>query len=271
MVATADSPEPGGVDRARRFGGIDRLYGAGAVARLERARVAVVGIGGVGSWAAEALVRSGLGSITLIDLDHVAESNLNRQAQALENTLGMAKVDAMAARLAAINPDLRCHRIDDFLTRDNVATGLADVDLALDATDQLSAKLAMVLHCRERGLPLVVSGGAGGKRAPQQLAVDDLARTTHDPLLARVRSELRRRHAFPREPGKRFGVEAVFLAAPMTRMRDCDADAVVQPHGAPGGGAALSCAGYGSSMMVTASVGLCMAARALEHLLTDVA
>ncbi|KON81955.1 tRNA threonylcarbamoyladenosine dehydratase [Azoarcus sp. PA01] len=247
------------VDRERRFGGIARLYGNEALARLDHARVCVVGIGGVGSWAAEALARSGVGHVTLIDLDHVAESNINRQSHALDATLGQAKVVAMAERLRAINPLVNVAVVEDFIGEDNAAALLRDVDVVIDAIDNVRAKVAIVLACRARRIPLIVAGGAGGKTDPARIRVDDLSRTEQDPLLAKVRKRLRSEHGFPRNPKRPFGIEAVYSSEALR----LDGAACDLPHGPQG----LACAGYGSSMMMTASVGLFAAARALERLL----
>jgi tRNA A37 threonylcarbamoyladenosine dehydratase len=249
--------EPLDVEPARRFGGIARLYGEAGLARLQAAHVCVIGIGGVGSWGAEALARSGVGSMTLIDLDHVAESNLNRQAHALESTLGQAKVLAMAERIASINPACRVTTVEDFVAPENVAELLAaDFDGVLDAIDHQRAKVAVIVHCRRRGLRLVTAGAAGGQTDPTRIRVDDLARTEQDPLLAKVRARLRREHGFPRDPKKKFGVEAVYSTEPLAYPEaSCDT--------APGP-AGLSCAGFGSSMAVTAGFGLVAAARLIE-------
>lgn len=247
------------VDRERRFGGIGRLYGPESLARLGRASACIAGIGGVGSWAAEALVRSGVGRLTLIDLDHVAESNMNRQIHALETTLGQAKVHAMADRLRAINPQLELALVDDFLTPDNAAALLQDFDVVIDAIDNVRAKVAMILACRARRIPLVVGGGAGGKTDPARIRIDDLARTEQDPLLAKVRKRLRGEHGFSRNPKRPFGIEAVYSTEPL-RLAGMACELPQGPQG-------LACAGYGSSMMVTASFGLFAAARALERLL----
>jgi tRNA A37 threonylcarbamoyladenosine dehydratase len=247
-----------GIDGERRFGGIKRLYGAGAVARLAAARVCVVGIGGVGSWTAEALARSGVGALTLIDLDNVAESNINRQVHAGDDTLGQPKVAAMAARIRNINPACRVEVVEDFLAPENVVALFGDADLIVDAVDEVRAKVAMAVHCRQRRLALVMAGGAGGKCDPRSIRVDDLARTTQDPLLSRVRARLRREHGFPRDPGKKFAIEAVYSTEPV-RLPSA---AHVPRRGMQG----LSCAGHGSSVAVTASIGLFAAARALERL-----
>ena len=252
-------PSPAEVDRERRFGGIARLYGPDAIGRLEGASACIIGIGGVGSWAAEALARSGVGRITLIDLDHVAESNINRQVHALDATLGQAKVVAMTDRIRAINPLANVAVVEDFVTEDNAAALLQDFDVVIDASDNVRAKIAIVLACRARRMPLIVAGGAGGKTDPSRIRVDDLSRTEQDPLLAKVRKRLRSEHGFPRNPKRPFGVEAVYSSEPLR----LDGGACDLPHGPQG----LACAGYGSSMMMTASVGLFAAARAVELLL----
>ena len=246
------------VDVARRFGAISRLYGDSASTRLAAASVAVVGIGGVGSWVAESLARTGIGELVLVDLDHVAESNINRQIHALEDTLGMAKVEAMRQRLAGINPLLRVRAVDEFIDRDNAVTLLQGVDAIVDAVDQVSAKLSMVLAARALSRPLLMCGGAGGKRDPLRLRVADLALTEQDPLLASVRRKLRSEYGYPRG-GRKFGVEAVFSDEPMRYPdRSCNEGEVT--HG-------LACAGYGSVVMVTAAMGLVAAARIVEHIL----
>ncbi len=256
------------VDAARRFGGIDRLYGSGAAQALARAHACVIGIGGVGSWAAEALARSGVGRLTLIDLDHVAESNINRQVHALEATLGQAKVLAMAERIAAINPRCRVELVEDFLTADNAEALLAGFDAVIDAIDNVRAKVAIAATCRARRLPLVMAGGAGGKLDPARICIDDLARTLQDPLLSKVRARLRKEHGFTRDPKKRFGIETVFSTEPLRLPTPaaCDIGEHAAGMTAPGPHG-LACAGYGSSMAVTASVGLFCASRAIEHLL----
>lgn len=246
------------VEHSRRFGGLARLYGEDALERLQAAHACVVGIGGVGSWTAEALARSGVGRLTLIDLDHVAESNINRQIHALDSTLGQPKVDAMASRIAAFSPGCRVEVVEDFLDADNAAGLLQGFDVVVDAVDQVRAKVAMALCCRARAMALVMAGGAGGKIDPARIGVDDLARTVQDPLLSKVRARLRREHGFSRDPRRRFGIEAVFSTeAPRRPERSC-------ANAAPQG---LACAGYGSSVMMTASIGLLCAARAVEAVL----
>lgn len=255
------SSPAGEADPARRFGGLDRLYGPGAVERLAQRHVCVVGIGGVGSWVAEALARSGVGRLTLVDLDNVAESNINRQIHALDGTLGQAKVQAMAARIAAINPAARVVQVEDFLTPENAAELLQGMDYVVDAIDNVRAKVAIAAVCRSQGLPLVMAGGAGGKTDPTRIRVDDLARTEQDPLLAKVRAALRKNHGFPRDPRRKFGIEAVYS---VERLRY--PVAACAPGQGPQG---LACAGYGSSVAMTASVGLFAAARVLDRLVVQ--
>ncbi|MDR2000870.1 MAG: tRNA threonylcarbamoyladenosine dehydratase [Zoogloeaceae bacterium] len=243
---------------SRRFGGIARLYGETALARLSTAHLCVIGIGGVGSWAAEALARSGVGRLTLIDLDHIAESNLNRQIHALEETLGQAKALAMRARIAGINPDCEAVTIEEFVTPENVSALLPVCDCVVDAIDQVLPKAALIAYCRRQNIPVVTTGAAGGKRDPAQMRVDDLSRTTQDPLAARLRSVLRRDYGFPRDPKKKFGLSCVYSLEPVQRPDACAT--------APAG---LSCAGYGSSVCVTASFGFAAASRALAAILGE--
>lgn len=246
------------IDHNRRFGGVARLYGDEGAARLRAAHVCVVGIGGVGSWTAEALARTGIGEITLIDLDMVAESNTNRQIHALGDIYGKAKVDAMAERILAINPDCRVHCIEDFVTPENTAQ-LIDQRFAVvvDAIDQVRAKVAMIAHCRHLKLPIVVAGAAGGQLDPTRIQLSDLSQTVQDPLLAKVRSKLRKEHGFPGS-GKKFGVSAVFSTEPL-RYPDKGASCDAAP--APAG---LNCAGFGSGVCVTSVFGMVAAARAIE-------
>ena len=261
---TADLNLP---DDSRRFGGIARLYGDAGRARLAAAHVCVVGIGGVGSWAVEALARTGVGRLTLIDLDHVAESNINRQIHAADATLGQAKVEAMRERIAGYNPACRVAVVDDFVTVDNAPQLLAGgFDYVVDAIDAVRVKVAMIAVARERGLPLVTCGAAGGQIDPTQIRVDDLARTLQDPLLAKVRGQLRKAHGFTRDPKKKFGVEAVFSTEPLRYPApEAACDVAAGAAGAPGP-AGLNCAGFGSVVKVTACVGMFAAARVINGL-----
>ena len=249
---------------SRRFGGIDRLYGPGSLARLAAAHACIVGIGGVGSWAAEALARSGVGRLTLIDLDHVAESNVNRQVHALEGTLGQAKVLAMGERIAAINPQCTVVCVEEFVTAENVAALLPACDVVLDCIDQVQAKAALIAHCRRLKWPVVTTGGAGGRTDPTKIRIDDLARTVQDALASKLRARLRKDYGFTRDPKKKFGVPCVFSDEQIRRPQGgdglaCDLDEAGL-HG-------LNCAGYGSSVAVTAGFGFAAAAHCLGILL----
>ena len=247
------------VEAERRFSGVRQLYGATGYARLRAARVAVVGIGGVGSWAAEALARSAVGTLRLVDLDHISESNTTRQIHALGDAYGRAKVDAMADRIVAINPACVVQRIESFAAADNVAALVDDVDWIIDCIDQVSAKAALVAHCRARGVPVLVCGAGGGRVDPTRLRSADLARAHGDPLLAKLRYRLRRHHGFPRESGRRvprFGVVAVYSDEPVV------APVFVQADGAPG--SPLACSGYGSSVAVTGALGFAAAAAVMR-------
>ncbi len=244
-------------DQERRFGGLARLYGQTAAARMRAAHICVVGVGGVGSWAAEGLARSQVGQITMIDLDMVAESNTNRQIQALGDEYGKAKVDVMAQRIIAINPDCQVHCIEDFVTRENLSSLLVPgISVVVDAIDQVRIKAAMIAHCRQAGIPIVTAGAAGGQTDPTRICRDDLSRTTQDPLLAKVRNLLRREHGFPKAP-KKFGITAIYSTEPLRYpTQACDTSAAVA--------SGLNCAGFGSSVCVTAPMGFAAAAAALD-------
>jgi tRNA A37 threonylcarbamoyladenosine dehydratase len=244
-------------DLQRRFGGLERLYGMAGAAAIRRSHVAVVGVGGVGSWAAEALARSGAGAITLIDLDHIAESNINRQIHALGSTLGQAKVQAMRERILQINPGCVVHGVEEFVGPENWPALLpAGVDAVIDACDQVKAKVAMAGWALVSGTLFISVGAAGGKRLAHKVDVDDLANTTHDPLLAQLRYRLRKSHGAPRE-GRKIGVPCVFSR---------EAVAPPDPSCAVEGDGSLNCHGYGSVVAVTATFGQCAAGWVLERL-----
>jgi tRNA threonylcarbamoyladenosine dehydratase len=248
-------------DLERRFGGLRRLYGDAAYARLRAARIAVVGVGGVGSWAAEALARCGVATLVLIDLDHVAESNINRQVQAAGATLGQAKVEALRERFADIHPGCEVHCVDDFVEPGNWPALLpTPVDVLIDACDQVRAKLALACWSLASGVPVVCVGAAGGKRLPQRVEVDDLAAATHDPLLAGLRQRLRKDAGAPRSGP--MGLRCVFSRETVVRPSMACADGTA----AQAGDGSLNCHGYGSSVMVTASFGMAAAAEALAQL-----
>jgi tRNA A37 threonylcarbamoyladenosine dehydratase len=243
-------------DLERRFGALRRLYGATGYERLRAARVAVVGLGGVGSWAVEALARSGVSQLTLIDLDHVAESNVNRQVQALGATLGMAKAEALARRVADIHPGCVVHAVEEFVSADNWPALLPrPVDAVIDACDQVRAKQALASWALDTQTPFVTVGAAGGKQVAQGVEVTDLALTTHDPLLAALRQRLRKHLGTAR--GGPLGVRCVFSR-----------EAVLKPVAAceePQTSGDLSCHGYGSSVMVTATFGLVAAGEVVRQ------
>ena len=222
VVADDSSASAASGAASRRFSSVARVYGDAGAARLARSHVVVVGIGGVGSWAVEALARSGVGRLTLIDLDHVAESNINRQVHALSSTLGAAKVEVMAVRIHDISPACTVRTVDAFIEPGaEDALIPADADVVIDAIDAVRAKASLIAWCVARRLPIVVCGAAGGRTDPLRLQVDDLARTQGDALLSSVRARLRKEHGFARAdaarkrgPDKglppRFGVEAIF-------------------------------------------------------------
>ena len=256
-------------DLARRFGGLDRLYGVAGARRIRSAHVLVAGIGGVGSWAAEALARSGVGRLTLIDLDHIAESNINRQIHALDATLGQAKVEAMRQRIAQINPHCEVLALDEFVEPGNwqalLETGagaLGAPRAVVDACDQLAAKTVMAAWARTTADTYFITvGAAGGKRHAHRVEIDDLALATHDPVLAQLRQRLRKLHGAPRE-GKRIGVACVFSRESVAPP---DPSCALE-EGVDG---TLNCHGYGSVVSVTATFGHCAAGWVLDQIACD--
>ncbi|HLT12661.1 MAG TPA: tRNA cyclic N6-threonylcarbamoyladenosine(37) synthase TcdA [Marinobacter sp.] len=249
-----------------RFGGIERLYGRKALNAFRNAHIAIVGLGGVGSWAAESLARSGIGTLTLVDMDDICVSNTNRQLHALQGQYGRTKTEAMAERLLAINPqaDIRVHF--GFLTTKNVQELITD-DLTgvVDAIDSVKAKAALIAHCQRRKIPIVCAGGAGGQMDPTQIQVADLSKTTQDPLLAKVRNMLRRDYNFSRNPKRRFGIEAVYSLEQLTYPAP-DGE-VCHQKPATDGPVRLDCAtGFGAASPVTASFGFFAASRLLNRI-----
>ncbi len=258
MLAAAAPTAADDADLERRFGGLRRLYGAAGYQAVREARIAVVGLGGVGSWAVEALARSGVARLVLVDFDHVAESNINRQVMALGHTLGMAKAEALRQRIADIHPGCEVLCVEEFASADNWPGLLpAPVDLLIDACDQSAAKLALATWALQTGTPLVCVGAAGGKQLAQAVEVADLAEATHDPLLASLRQRLRKQGAAQSGGKGRIGLRCVFsretVAAPLNDD-SCATDGT------------LNCAGYGSSVTVTATFGLVAAGEALRLL-----
>lgn len=253
------------IDSARRFGGVSRLYGASGLARLQAAHVCVIGIGGVGSWAAEALARNAVGTITLIDLDNIAESNVNRQLHALEGNFGKAKVTAMAERIRLINPAVQVIELEDFVTVENINSLLiTNYDGVIDCVDDAKAKAAIANFCKTHHTPLVMTGAAGGRLDGSRIKQADLAQVTHDKLLAKVRNTLRRDYAFAKaEPEKnkmsKLGIHCVYSDEDVIKPEELCA---LESSAITG----LNCAGYGSSVTVTAPFGLVAAGWLLQQL-----
>lgn len=265
---STSTAEDSNTSQPRSLSSIARLYGPQALALLARSHVAVVGLGGVGSWAAEALARSGLGRLTLIDSDHVSQSNLNRQVQAVQASLGRSKVDALSERLLSIGLPVQINRVDAFLDEENLNQLLGTApDFWIDACDDRKAKRLLIeaFPARQRPLKLVVCGAAGGKTDPTRICRDDLSNASHDPLLARLRNELRRALAAKRRPSSRLNVQVVYSQEPTRRPIEPEGELLQAPTGLSPGGF-LACAGYGSSMAVTASMGMAAAAYAMECL-----
>jgi tRNA A37 threonylcarbamoyladenosine dehydratase len=260
------------IDFERRFGGVARLYGAVALERFKAARVCVVGVGGVGSWVVEALARSAIGHLTLIDLDNVAESNINRQIQATSETLGKAKVTALAERILQINPFCKVSEIEDFVSPENLDAmiGAHQFDYVIDAIDSVKAKTALIAYCRQHGISLITIGAAGGQTDPCKIEIRDLSRTEQEPLLALVRKRLRQNYGFPRGSKSKFGIDAVFSMEALTMPESaevCEVDVSgTTQNGDSSGISGLNCAGFGSSIVVTASFGLAAAAQVLRQL-----
>ncbi len=260
-----EEPAPPGDDYARRFGGIARLYGAEAAGRIRQMHVCVVGLGGVGSWAAEALARTGIGALTLIDFDTVCPTNVNRQIHAHDGSFERKKLEVMAERIQAIHPECAVTAVDDYLTTRNLQAYLAPErghTCVLDAIDSIAFKAAMIAHCRRRRIPIVTTGGAGGLTDPTRIQVKDLSRTWNDPLAAKVRAHLRAHHGFSRNPKRAFGVACVF-STEQPRYPRPDGTVGFEKPGVCG--VSLDCRlGYGAVSFVTASFGLVAAARVVE-------
>ncbi len=258
-------------DYETRFGGIQRLYGTQQSKLLLNAKFCVVGIGGVGTWAAEALARSGIGHITLIDLDDICTTNTNRQIHANITTVGKAKVDVMAERILTINPDCHVECIEDFVTTDNLFELFGDrqnpkFDVVIDAIDSIAAKTALIAHCHRNKMGLVVTGGAGGQLDPSLIQFGDLAKTTHDPLLSKVRNQLRRDYNFSKNPKRKFSVDCVFsteqLSYPQPDGSVCASKVTAE------GTMRLDCnMGFGAATMVTGTFGFFAVSKAITKYL----
>jgi tRNA A37 threonylcarbamoyladenosine dehydratase len=256
-----------------RFAGIGRLYGQEALHYFAKSHVVVVGIGGVGTWVAESLARSGVGQITLIDLDDICVTNTNRQLHALKETIGESKVEVMAQRLKQINPECIVNEIEDFITVDNLSAYFqgkkagGDLDYVIDCIDAVKPKTALIAWCKRQKLPIVTVGGAGGQTDPTQVQVADLAKTYQDPLLAKVRNLLRREYNFSKNVARRFGIEAVFsteqLVYPQADGSVCNTKATAE------GSMRMDCAsGFGAVTVVTGTFGFVAVSRVLTKLAT---
>lgn len=251
-------------DYEARFSGIRRLFSAGGLERLRRAHICVIGIGGVGSWAVEALARSGVGSLTLVDLDDICISNINRQLHAVDGSVGQPKVQVMAERIRSISPGCSVSPVHAFFTEANAREILQTrFDYVLDAIDSPSKKCLLIASCRERSIPVFVVGGAGGRRNPTALKISDLAFSTHDRLLQAVRSTLRSEFGFPGH-GKPFGIDCVFSTEPVVYPRQ---DGTVCAEREPGSNLRLDCdSGYGTASFVTGAFGFAAAGYIVEKL-----
>ena len=260
-----------GHDTDRRFSGLSRLFGSHLAKRIRLAHITVVGVGGVGSWAVEALARSGVGKLTLIDMDHIAESNINRQIHALESTLGQAKVTAMKERIAQINSDCRVRVVDDFVSPENwlelvasinsSSSSLVPLTAVVDACDQVKAKVTMADWAIRQKVFMVTLGAAGGKKEAHRVEQADLSKVTHDPLLSQLRYRLRKEKGAPKE-GQKLGVLCVFSRE---NVAPPDASCLIEGDGT------LNCHGYGSAVTVTASFGLVAASLVVNYLASGLA
>ncbi|MDK1286562.1 tRNA cyclic N6-threonylcarbamoyladenosine(37) synthase TcdA [Pseudoalteromonas umbrosa] len=253
-------------DTSLRFGGIGRLYGDQQLAWLSDAHFCVIGIGGVGSWAAEALARTGIGHITLIDLDDICVTNINRQLHAVTQTVGEIKAEAMKARLESINPNCQVTVIDDFITQENIKEYIQGFDYVIDCIDAVKEKAALIAHCKRNKIPVITTGGAGGQTDPSQICFGDVAKTTHDPLLAKVRYLLRKQYNFTTNPKRKFAVDCVYsteqLVYPTGDGEVCKAKQQAD------GSKNMDCAtGFGSATMVTGSFGFFAAAKSIRKYL----
>lgn len=248
-----------------RFGGIARLYGVEAVERFRSAHVVVAGIGGVGAWVAEALARTGFGCLTLIDMDDICVTNSNRQIHTLIDTVGQLKVEAMAARLKSINPEIQVTPVMDFVTPDNLVDHLSGVDFVVDAIDSVKAKAAMIAWCKRNKVQIVTTGAAGGQSDPTQITIGDLNKTYNDPLAKKVRSILRRHYGFSRNASRTYGVPCVFSTEQLKYPQPDGS--VCQQKSFADGAVKMDCSGgFGAATMVTATFGMVAAAKVAEKL-----
>lgn len=252
--------------KSLRFGGIARLYGKSALARFSQSHIMVIGIGGVGTWAAEALARSGVGCISLVDLDDICITNINRQAHALTSTVGQSKVAVMAQRLLDIHPDLLVHQIEDFALPDNLQHIIpADISYVIDCTDSVHTKAALIAYCKRQKIKIVTVGGAGGQIDPTQIMVADLAKTTQDPLASKVRQTLRKEYGFSKNLKRRFQIPCVYSSEQL--VYPTQEGEVCSTKEQSDGALKMDCEqGFGSSTAVTGSFGFVAAAHVLKKI-----
>lgn len=244
----------------QRFGGIGRLYTPEGLAKLCQAHICVIGIGGVGSWAVEALARSGIGKITMIDMDDICVTNINRQIHAMTGTVAQLKTEAMKERIERINPECVVEIIDDFITSENIPEYLnRGYDYVIDAIDSVKTKAALIAYCKRNKIRMITTGGAGGQTDPTQIQITDLSKTIQDPLASKVRSLLRKEYNFSQNPKRKFGIDCVFSTQPLIfpKMGEgCEVSAT------------MNCAnGFGAVTMVTATFGFFAVSRVIDKLL----
>lgn len=252
----------------QRFGGVSRVYGQASLTNFQQLHIVVAGLGGVGSWAVEALARTGIGKLTLIDLDDVCVTNINRQLPATDDTIGQLKSEVLAQRVKSINPNCEVRVIDDYLLPENFEEYLTGADAVLDAIDSVNTKAALVAWCKRRKLRLVVCGGAGGQIDPGMIRVGDLAKAKQDPLLAKVRSQLRRDYGFSKNPKRKWGVDCVYseeqLRYPIISGEQ-EGEVTLQKPGS--GSMRMDCSsGFGAAMVVTCSFAMQATATLLKRL-----
>ena len=242
-------------DLTRRFGGIIRLYGLKKFEKFQSSHVCIVGIGGVGSWVAESMARHGIGKITMIDMDHIAESNINRQIHALDSTLGLSKVEAMRLRMLDINPNCKINYHDSFLEEDNISDLIAQkFDFVIDAIDQTKIKILLAEHCLDYSIPFIMTGGAGGKINPELIKIDALTKTFGDPLLTKIRQHFNKKNKLTKT---NFKIPTVFSSEPAIKPEKNYLNESLT---------GLNCAGYGSSVYVTATFAFLASSYVLSNL-----
>ena len=250
----------------QRFAGLARLYGQDNLRKLKDAHITVIGLGGVGSWSVECLARSGIGQLCVIDLDDIAESNINRQIHALSSTIGEGKADVLAARCKEINPDIVVDAIEDFATKDNLVDIIPqNTQVIIDAVDAVAAKAAIINYAKRNKIKIITVGGAGGQRDPLQVTKADLAKTSQDPLAAKLRAILRRDYGFSKNPKRRFGVECIYSTEQLVFPR-ADGSVSQKKQQLQGTGKMDCATGYGAFTGVTCTFGMVAASRAIDYI-----